>query len=167
MRIAGLAFLFLVLAFGQWGLDRAEYPGGWTCRMDRLGTTSFRQCSSVKAGLIITRTSGSRELAPDIVIPPATVLAPLHPGTQGVSLQGDGMSSMSFRVDTGPVQRYERRTETMGDEIDLGSKLAANLKRGLRATIQVSSNNGRGSFKYTADLTGFTKAYAYIQRPFR
>ena len=95
------------------------------------------------------------------------VLAPLHPRMQDISLKGDGLASISFRVDEGSVQRYERRTVTLGDEIDLTPDLAVGLKAGLRANIQVSSRTGRGSFGYTADLTGFTKAYAYIQRSLR
>ena len=51
-------------------------------------------------------------------------------------------------------------------EIRLVPELAAAFEAGLKAKIQVFS--ARGSYsKYTASLTGLTKAYDYIHCPFR
>ena len=77
------------------------------------------------------------------------------------------MTSITFRVDGGEMMRYGPRDDVAGlTEIRLAPELAAALKAGLRVRIQVF--NARSSyFDYTASLTGFTKAYDYIQRPSR
>ncbi|MCY4595425.1 MAG: invasion associated locus B family protein [Bryobacterales bacterium] len=77
------------------------------------------------------------------------------------------MAGVTFWVDGGEMMRYGPRDDIAGlTEIRLLPELAAALKAGLKARIQVFS--GRGTyFEYTASLTGFTKAYDYIQRPFR
>ena len=115
---------------------------------------SARQCSSPQAGLTIRRTSAQ-----------GTVLAPLHPRMHETSMRG--MTGVAFWVDGGELMRYWHRDEIAEPtEIRLVPELAAALKAGLEAKIQVFSTRDT-YFEYTARLTGFTKAYDYIQRPFR
>ena len=140
-------------------MDLSSFAGGWNCYMDRRGAEGngeslARQCSSPDAGLTIRRTS-----------PHGAVLAPLHPRMHQTSMKV--MTGITFRVDGGETMRYMPRDDIAGlTEIRLVPELAAALKAGLKARIQVF--NARSSyFDYTADLTGFTQAYDYIQQPFR
>lgn len=157
--------LLFLLALGvavlpaQVGRDLASFAGGWRCSMDRLGSEgngeSFtRQCSSPDAGLTIRRTSSH-----------GAVLVPLHPRMHETSLKG--LAGITFWVDGGEMMRYGPRDDIAGlTEIRLATKLAAALETGLKARVQVFS--GRGTyFEYTASLIGFSKAHAYIQRPFQ
>ena len=157
-----LIFLYALSASvlpAQVGMDLSSFSGGWNCYMDRRGAagngeSSTRQCSSPDAGLTIRRTSAH-----------GAVLAPLHPRMYETSMRV--VIGVTFWVDGGEMMRYGPRGDIEGlTEIRLVPELAAALKTGLKARIQVF--NARGTyFEYTASLTAFTKAYDYIQRPFR
>ena len=77
------------------------------------------------------------------------------------------IKGVTFWVDSGGMMRQGPRDDIEGlPEIRLVPELAAALTAGLKARIQVFGDRGT-YFEYMASLTGFTKAYDYIQRPFR
>ena len=127
--------------------------------MDRHGAAGngeslTGQCSSLDVGLTIRRTSAQ-----------GAVLAPLHPRMHETSMRV--VIGVTFWMDGVAIMRYGRRDDIKGlTEIRLVPEQAAALKAGLKARIQVFSVRGT-NFEYTANLTGFTKAYDYIQRPFQ